>query len=237
MYLSSTPRAELWPRSPRGAVQFVAASAVVWAVVAALLFVLVPGLDTYPRLLVFSECVGLTMVACVLLLQRQRRLERLSAGIRWLLIGVIAIPTGYLLGHQIAFVLLGEPLRMVGYHDVSVGPLLFTVLAGGLGLRYFAVREHLAREAAVRAEAQRLAVEAFQAIDGAGLSRVDFFLERETGKLLLNEINTMPGFTSISMYPKMWEASGIGYSELIDRLIELAFERHREKSRNVTSFG
>ena len=160
MYLSSTPRAELWPRSPRGAVQFVAASAVVWAVVAALLFVLVPGLDTYPRLLVFSECVGLTMVACVLLLQRQRRLERLSAGIRWLLIGVIAIPTGYLLGHQIAFVLLGEPLRMVGYHDVSVGPLLFTVLAGGLGLRYFAVREHLAREAAVRAEAQRLAVEA-----------------------------------------------------------------------------
>lgn len=87
------------------------------------------------------------------------------------------------------------------------------------------------------AEIQRLAVEAFQAIDGAGLGRVDFFLERETGKLLLNEINTMPGFTSISMYPKMWEASGIGYSKLIDRLIELAFERHCEKSRNVTSFG
>ncbi|MEO6724290.1 MAG: D-alanine--D-alanine ligase [Blastocatellia bacterium] len=87
------------------------------------------------------------------------------------------------------------------------------------------------------AEIQRLAVEAFQAIDGAGLGRVDFFLERETGKLLLNEINTMPGFTSISMYPKLWEASGIGYSKLIDRLIELAFERHQEKSRNVTSFG
>lgn len=86
-------------------------------------------------------------------------------------------------------------------------------------------------------EIQRLAVEVFQAIDGAGLGRVDFFLERETGKLLVNEINTMPGFTSISMYPKLWEASGIGYSELIDRLIELAFERHREKSRNVTSFG
>lgn len=86
------------------------------------------------------------------------------------------------------------------------------------------------------AEIQRLAVLAFQAVDGAGLGRVDFFLERGTGKLLLNEINTMPGFTSISMYPKLWEASGIGYSELIDRLIELAIERHREKSRNVTSY-
>lgn len=86
-------------------------------------------------------------------------------------------------------------------------------------------------------EIQQLAIRAFQAIDGCGLGRVDFFLEKETGKLLLNEINTMPGFTSISMYPKLWEASGLGYSQLIDRLIDLAFERHREKSRNVTSFG
>ncbi len=86
-------------------------------------------------------------------------------------------------------------------------------------------------------EIQQLAVRAFQAIDGSGLGRVDFFLEKETGKLLLNEINTMPGFTSISMYPKLWEASGLSYSQLIDRLIELAFDRHREKSRNVTSFG
>lgn len=87
------------------------------------------------------------------------------------------------------------------------------------------------------AEIQQLAIQAFQAVDGSGLGRVDFFLERETGKLLLNEINTMPGFTSISMYPKLWEASGLGYSQLIDRLIELAFERHHEKSRNVTNFG
>jgi D-alanine-D-alanine ligase len=87
------------------------------------------------------------------------------------------------------------------------------------------------------AEAQRLAVRAFQAIDGSGLARVDFFLERETNKLIVNEINTMPGFTSISMYPKLWEASGVSYGQLIDRLIELAFERHREKSRNVTSYG
>ncbi len=86
-------------------------------------------------------------------------------------------------------------------------------------------------------EIQQLAIQAFQAVDGSGLGRVDFFLERETGKLLLNEINTMPGFTSISMYPKLWEASGLGYSQLIDRLLELAFERHSEKSRNVTSFA
>jgi D-alanine-D-alanine ligase len=85
-------------------------------------------------------------------------------------------------------------------------------------------------------EMQQLAVRAFQAIDGSGLARVDFFLDRDTDKLLLNEINTMPGFTTISMYPKLWEASGVSYSELIDRLIVLAIERHREKSRNVTTF-
>jgi D-alanine-D-alanine ligase len=89
----------------------------------------------------------------------------------------------------------------------------------------------------VTGEIQELAIRAFQAIDGSGLARVDFFLERDTGKLIVNEINTIPGFTSISMYPKLWEASGINYSQLIDRLIDLAFERHREKSRNVTSFG
>jgi D-alanine-D-alanine ligase len=87
------------------------------------------------------------------------------------------------------------------------------------------------------AETQQLAIHAFQAIDGSGLARVDLFLERKTSKLIVNEINTMPGFTSISMYPKLWEASGISYSQLIDRLIELAFDRHREKSRNVTSYG
>jgi D-alanine-D-alanine ligase len=78
-------------------------------------------------------------------------------------------------------------------------------------------------------EVQRLAVGAFQAIDCAGLARVDFFVEDVTGRVLLNEINTMPGFTSISMYPKMWEASGLPYPKLIDRLVELALERHAEK--------
>ena len=85
-------------------------------------------------------------------------------------------------------------------------------------------------------ELQELAIRAFQAIDGSGLGRVDFFLERASGRILVNEINTMPGFTSISMYPKLWEASGISYSELVDRLIELAIERHREKARNKTSY-
>ena len=78
-------------------------------------------------------------------------------------------------------------------------------------------------------EVQRLAVAAFQAVEASGLARVDFFLEDPTGRILLNEINTMPGFTSISMYPKLWEASGLGYADLIDRLIELAKERHAEK--------
>jgi D-alanine-D-alanine ligase len=83
---------------------------------------------------------------------------------------------------------------------------------------------------------QRCALRAFQAIDGSGLARVDFFIERGTGRIIINEINTMPGFTSISMYAKMWEASGIPYTELIDRLIALALERHRDKSRNLTSY-
>ena len=75
-------------------------------------------------------------------------------------------------------------------------------------------------------EVQRLAVACYQAVECEGMARVDFLLETATGKFFINEINTIPGFTSISMYPKMWEASGLAYSELIDRLIELALERH-----------
>jgi D-alanine-D-alanine ligase len=83
---------------------------------------------------------------------------------------------------------------------------------------------------------QRDAIRAFKAIDGSGLARVDFFVERRSGRVIVNEINTMPGFTSISMYAKLWKASGISYSELIDRLIQLAIERHQDKSRNLTSY-
>jgi D-alanine-D-alanine ligase len=74
-------------------------------------------------------------------------------------------------------------------------------------------------------------VEAFRALELSGMARVDFFLEKESGKIFLNEVNTIPGFTSISMYPKMWEASGIPFRELIDKLIELALEQHAEKAR------
>jgi D-alanine-D-alanine ligase len=82
---------------------------------------------------------------------------------------------------------------------------------------------------------QKYAVRAFKAIDGTGMARCDFFLENRTGKIFINELNTIPGFTSISMYPKMWEASGLPYTKLIDRLIELAFELHREKARTKYS--
>jgi D-alanine-D-alanine ligase len=82
---------------------------------------------------------------------------------------------------------------------------------------------------------QDYAVRAFRAIDGTGMARCDFFLERSTGKIFINELNTIPGFTSISMYPKLWEASGLAYPKLIDRLIELALELHREKARTKYS--
>src|SRR5438270_11854984 len=79
---------------------------------------------------------------------------------------------------------------------------------------------------------QKLAVEAFLALELSGMARVDFFLEkRASGKLFLNEVNTIPGFTSISMYPKLWEATGIPFRELIDKLISLALELHAEKAR------
>jgi D-alanine-D-alanine ligase len=81
-------------------------------------------------------------------------------------------------------------------------------------------------------EVRALAVRAFQAVDCAGLARVDFLMDPVTRKIFVNEINTMPGFTAISMYPKMWAASGVSYPQLITRLIELGFERHREKQRN-----
>lgn len=79
---------------------------------------------------------------------------------------------------------------------------------------------------------QELAVRAFQAIDCSGMARVDFFLEKRDGRVLVNEINTIPGFTNVSMYPKMWEASGVSYPQLIDKLIQLALERYEDKKRN-----
>jgi len=80
-----------------------------------------------------------------------------------------------------------------------------------------------------------MAVGAFQAVDCTGLARVDFLMDPKSRKIYLNEINTMPGFTSISMYPKLWAASGVEYSELIERLIQLGVERHDDKKRNQYS--
>ena len=84
-------------------------------------------------------------------------------------------------------------------------------------------------------EIQRQAIAAFRAIDGAGMARVDFLMARPSGKLYLNEVNTIPGFTTISMFAKMWEASGVPYASLLDRLIALAIDRHREKQDLKTS--
>jgi D-alanine-D-alanine ligase len=78
---------------------------------------------------------------------------------------------------------------------------------------------------------QHLAVLAFRALELSGMARVDFFLGKDGGKIYLNEVNTIPGFTSISMYPKLWEASGVPFAQLIDKLIELALEQHAEKAR------
>jgi D-alanine-D-alanine ligase len=85
-------------------------------------------------------------------------------------------------------------------------------------------------------QVRQMAVDAYLAIDCAGLARADFLMETGTAKVSVNEINTLPGFTPISMYPKLWEASGISYTDLIDRLIQLALERHSDKSRSATSY-
>lgn len=83
---------------------------------------------------------------------------------------------------------------------------------------------------------RKMAIEAYRTLNCAGMARVDFLIDRKTNKIYLNEINTIPGFTSISMYPKLWEASGISYQNLIDRLIKLAIERFNESRKSLTSY-
>ncbi len=106
--------------------------------------------------------------------------------------------------------------------------------------KYIDPGSRLVIPAAIGPEVSRLirdiAVRAFQALDLCGMARVDFFLDRSTEAVFLNEVNTLPGFTPISMYPKLWEASGLPFPALVDRLIELAFERHAEKKSLVTSY-
>jgi D-alanine-D-alanine ligase len=83
---------------------------------------------------------------------------------------------------------------------------------------------------------QKMAVAAFRALDASGMARVDFLLERSSGKIFVNEVNTIPGFTSISMYPKLWEASGLPMKLLVDRLIELALEKARNRAQLETNY-
>jgi D-alanine-D-alanine ligase len=106
--------------------------------------------------------------------------------------------------------------------------------------KYHNDRSQLIIPAAISAELvqkiQTLAIKAFMAVDGAGMARVDFLLDKTTDELFLNEINTIPGFTRISMYPKLWNATGLGYPELVDRLVELALERKHERDQNEYRF-
>ena len=88
---------------------------------------------------------------------------------------------------------------------------------------------------AITTRIQKMAIRAFQSVDGTGLARVDFFLPRDGGDLIVNELNTMPGLTEVSGYPKMWDASGLPFPRLLETLIELAFERHRDKSLTKTT--
>lgn len=88
---------------------------------------------------------------------------------------------------------------------------------------------------ALAEQVRAMAVKAFLAVDAAGMARVDFFMERSTSQVLINELNTIPGFTRISMYPKLWEASGLPYPTLIERLVELAIERFNDKQRSQTA--
>ncbi|HEX8890752.1 MAG TPA: D-alanine--D-alanine ligase family protein [Pyrinomonadaceae bacterium] len=118
-------------------------------------------------------------------------------------------------------------------HDKAASFLDYTEKYSGTGHVEFVVPAPLSK--AQTARIQRLAVRAFQAIDGTGLARVDFFLRRDTGEILINELNTLPGLTDVSGFPKMWAATGISFTEVIDRLIQLALESYREKSRNETS--
>jgi len=89
---------------------------------------------------------------------------------------------------------------------------------------------------ALAEEVRRLAIQSFKAIDCAGMARVDFLLDKVSGKLYLNELNSLPGFTQISMYPKLWEASGVTYADLLDRLIDLAWERYCDKKILVRTY-
>jgi D-alanine-D-alanine ligase len=118
-------------------------------------------------------------------------------------------------------------------HDQQGAFLDYTEKYSNTGHVEFVVPAPLSKSVAARI--RRMSIEAFKAIDGTGLARVDFFLRRDTGELLINELNTSPGLTEVSGYPKLWAASGLPFAQVIERLIQLALERHQDKARNETS--
>jgi len=118
-------------------------------------------------------------------------------------------------------------------HDAGKKFLDYTEKYTGTGNNEFVVPALISEE--LTKKIQQMAVAAFRAMDGSGLARVDFFLRNDTGTLLVNEINTLPGMTDSSGFPKMWAGTGKNFSEVIDNLVDLAFERHADKSRNKTS--
>jgi D-alanine-D-alanine ligase len=119
-------------------------------------------------------------------------------------------------------------------HDDDKAFLDYTEKYSGTGNNEFVVPAPISDE--LTDQIRELAVRAFTAVDGSGLARVDFFLRRDNGMLLVNEINTMPGLTDASGFPKMWAGSGKPFTTVIDELVELAYERHRDRSRNRTSW-
>lgn len=143
----------------RDAAKLITGFALFWAVAAGLLYFAAPGLESFGRLLILHESSGTAIVVCVLLIRRSRWFLKINPMIQWGLTGVIAVPTGYIVGHVLTFLLLGEPVRFVSLGQGRMVPLVFTLLVAGFGLYFFATRDQLAREAAVRSEAQRLAAE------------------------------------------------------------------------------
>jgi len=119
--------------------------------------------------------------------------------------------------------------------DESKKFLDYTEKYAGTGNNEFVVPAPVSEELAKKI--QQMAITAFKAIDGSGFARVDFFLRKDNGALLVNEINTIPGLTDASGFPKMWAGSGLEFSHVIDALVALAIERHEDKSRNKTSFS
>jgi D-alanine-D-alanine ligase len=117
--------------------------------------------------------------------------------------------------------------------DVNKTFLDYTEKYAGTGNNEFVVPAPISNE--LSDKIRDLAVKAFSAIDGSGLARVDFFLRRDNGMLLVNEINTMPGLTDASGFPKMWAGTGTPFTHVIDELVQLALERHRDRSRNITT--